>query len=748
MALLIIFVVLMFSVPLSGCQKETAEEAPACAEINGACLFARAEGPYFSVYDGNSWQKLTVKGVNIGTSLPGRWYTEFPSDRELYARWLNEIAAMNANAIRIYTLLDPSFYAVLADYNANPENETLWLFQEIWPHDEVPDLNLHDQTYRDQYLLEIELVIDALHGNADIPARPYRAYGNYMADVTPYLLGLMIGRELEPEEVQATNEANPDIDSFRGSYVQNGAGASPTEAWLAEMCDYAAYYSHAKYNRQYPVGFVSWPTLDPLIHRTEWDSEGKPGYNDREVVDPNIFTVGSDNSAGFFGAYHIYPNYPDFMNNEPVFAEFSDGEGVFRYKGYLNKFMAIHPTYPALVAEFGISTSLNTSHINPEGLNHGGLSELDQGDMVVRMMRSIVDEGYAGGLIFEWSDEWAKKTWNTEPFMIPWERQVLWQNAMCPEQNYGLLAVEPLKRPREELFEIRYEATEPDAYNPVSGEEHSFGRIDLVETGTDEAFLYLALSLSKQTAKPEGGIPWDSIGLAIGIDTGMPEAGEARLPFAGLPELPDRVQFMLDLKSADKAALLTIPSYNRGLLHFNPQPVREGTFEPINTLVNRERLTVDGLYFPAIYSNESRLHYGVFDPEKKDFKSLAHWYETGDGKIMVRLPWMLLNIADPSSGKLIRDSRSFEDLPARDELATEQSRGFLFYVITYSKTDETFPDWSERSLKQAIDFSPRRGDDFDTAAGIYLWEGWEEPQYQFRLKKSYKIIADYFATIR
>ena len=747
MGLLFICIVLLFCWILNGCQKETAEPVPACADINGACLFARTEGRYFSVFDGKSWQKLTVKGVNLGTSLPGRWYTEFPSDRELYARWLDEIAAMNANAIRIYTLLDPSFYAVLAERNAIPENETLWLFQEIWPHDEVPDLNLHDQSYRDHYLLEIELVIDALHGNADIPSRPYRAYGNYTADVTPYLLGLMIGRELEPDEVQSTNEANPDIGPFEGSYVQNEAGASPTEAWLAEMCDYAANFSHAKYNRQYPVGFVSWPTLDPLTHLTEWDADGKIGYNDREVIDPNTFTVGPKNSAGFFGAYHIYPNYPDFMNNEPAFAEYSDEVGVFRYRGYLNRFMAIHPPYPALVAEFGISTSLNTAHINPEGLNHGGLSELDQGEMVVRMMRAILDENYAGSLIFEWSDEWAKKTWNTEPFMVPWERQVLWKNAMCPEQNYGLLAVEPLNRSHAELFKIRYETTEPDAYYSVSGEEEAFGRIDLVEAGIDEAFLYLALTLSRQTTKPAGGIPWERIGLAVGIETGMPGVGGARLPFAGLPELPGRVQFMLDIQSIDEAVLLVIPSYNRGLLQFDPQQSTDGVFEPISTLVNRERLTVDGLFFPALYSNESRLNYGVFDSEKEGFNSLAHWYEAENNKIIVRLPWMLLNIADPSSGMIIRDSRSFEDLPARDELNVEQSEYLRFYVITYSKEDEASPDWSDSPLRQVIDFSPRQGDSFNPVAGFYTWEGWEEPQYKFRLKKSYDIIADYFSTI-
>ncbi len=730
---------------LTGCTDQENQVVRQCADIEGRCVTARTAERYFEVFDGEQWQELIIKGVNIGTSLPGRWYTEFPADRELYARWLEEIAAMNANTIRIYTLLDPSFYAVLAEHNSNPENEILWLFQEIWPDDEVPALNFYNQDYAQEYRQEILLVIDALHGNADIPARPYRAYGNYSADVTPYLLGLMIGRELEPEEVEATNEANPNLDPHQGNYVQTKSGASATEIWLAEMTDLAASYCDSRYARQYPVGFVSWPTLDPLTHLTEWETNGTPGYNDREVVDPNIFITGPSNVAGFFGAYHIYPNYPDLMNNEPAFASFSDEEGVFRYKGYLNSFMSIHPPYPALVAEFGISTSLNTAHLNPEGLNHGGLSETDQGTMVIRMMRSIITEGYAGGLIFEWSDEWAKKTWNTEPFMIPWERQVLWQNAMCPEQNYGLLAVEPLARPLEKLLHQWQVSDEPEAFAPLANRDRAFGKIRMLEAGADEAYLYLAVTLDQATTRQGANIPWEEIGIAVGIDIGIADAGEFRLPFSGLPELPGPVQFLLDLKSPGEALLLAIPSYNRGQLNFNPQISKAGVFESIHTLVNRGRTTLEGLYFPTLYTNESALIFGTFDPDASDYNSLAHWELLGDGRIIIRIPWMLLNVADPSGGSLVRDNRIFSDLPARDQLNIETSRGVRFFVLTYGKADSAA---SLEPLEPAvIDFFPRRGAEFNRDAKPYSWASWEVPLYQFRLKKSYDLITDYFNTI-
>lgn len=722
-----------------GCSADRAEPVLPGETIDGITTIARTGERYFEIFDGSSWKAVTIKGVNIGTSLPGRWYTEFPADRNLYRTWLEEIAAMNANTIRLYTLLDPAFYAIFAEYNADPANEALWLIQEIWPDDLVPDLNLHHSAYKEAYKLEVDLAINALHGNADIPSRQYRAYGNYAADVSPYLLGILIGRELEPEEVTATNAANPGLNTYNGVYVQTAAGesASPTEVWLAELCDYVMQQSENLYGWQYPVGFVSWPTLDPLTHYTEWEADGTPGYNDREVVNPHIFTKGLQNRAGFFGAYHIYPNYPDFMNNEPSFAEVSDDQGVFRYKGYLNQFMAIHPSYPALVAEFGISTSLNTAHLNPEGLNHGGLTEIDQGEMTVRMMQSIVDEGYAGGIIFEWTDEWAKKTWNTEPFMVPWERQVLWRNAMCPEQNYGIVSVEPAEpaaRGSEDLTSAWLAANAMESFNPVEGKGASFGKIRSIETGADEAFFYLAIGIESSSG---GDAPWQELGLAVGINMGFRDAGELLLPLSGLPELPQGAEFLLRIISEEEAELLAIPTYNRGLLTFNPEQSRGADFTPIVTLVNRERLTADGSYFPALYANESMLNFGHFNPSNRDYSSTAHWYyEAETGQVIVRLPWMLLNVSDPSAGILLHDSGSYTDLPARDELGSMQTEGLIFYAATYSKENEA-----------VIDFEPRRDNLFDQSVQPFLWNAWEEPQYRYRLKDSYLLIADYFKTV-
>lgn len=736
---LVLLLGILLTLLMPGCGNKDNKKVLEFDKIEDSFMASRAMGSYFEVYKDGAWKKIFVKGVNIGTALPGNWYTDFPANRELYRSWLEDIAAMNANTVRLYTLLDPSFYQVFHEFNSDPSNPRIWLLQEIWPHDDVPGLNLHYLSYKEAYKKEVGLVVDALHGNAEIPGRPHRAYGFYSADVSPYLLGLLIGREFEPDEVKATNEANVELNKYLGNYVVVN-DASPTEVWIAEMCDYTMNYAQDNYDWQHPVGFVSWPTLDPLTHPSEWESKSisaSPAYNDREKIRPQVFHAGLQNRAGFFGAYHIYPNYPDFMNNEPRFSNFSDEEGVFRYKGYLHDFMEIHPAYPALVAEFGISTSLNTAHFNPDGLNHGGLSEIDQGKMIVRMLKSIKNEGYAGGIIFEWADEWAKKTWNTEPYMVPWERHNLWKNAMDPEQNYGILSMEPARKPFQGS-EYRLQSFDTQ---PLSANSSQKALIKSLIVDTDEAFLYLAVEFENVSNKESRELLWDEFGLVIGINTGIKDAGDFKLPIEGIPILPAGVNFMLEIDSPADAYLLVVPSYNRGEYRFSPETSQKGIFNHIKPVVNRERITLDGRVFPALRDNQSKLSYGQFNTEKNDYYSLSHWYaEPEFGRILIRLPWMLLNVSDPSSGMIINDDRKFLKDPHRDQLRVEKTDGFLFYAATYKDKDSSI----DQSVKpRVLDFQPRQGEIF-AKQSPYLWNYWEEPFYTSRIKKSYQIITNYF----
>lgn len=678
-------------------QNKTNNDAP----FTELSYTVRANGTQFELLRNGQWERFFSKGVNIGASTPGNWFTQFSHDEGMYLRWFKLIAEMNANTIRVYTLMSPQFYQALEHYNKSHSEAPLWLYQEVWPDENPPSGEYLNEEYNLAYQAEIKNVIDAIHGQANIPARIGRAYGIYTSDVSSYVVGYLVGRELEPEEVIQTNEENPNF-SYSGEYLYCEDSASPTEAWLAQSCDYLLTYEASEYGWQHMVGVVSWPTLDPREHDSEWNIAGNKmlEYNDKVSVDINHISTNSNLKTGFFGAYHIYPNYPDFMNHEASYAEYQDSEGVFRYGGYLREFIAGHTKYPALVAEFGLATGMGNAHSNPDGYNHGGLTETEQGQGIVRMMKAIQQEGYTGGLIFEWSDEWAKKTWTTEPYIIPFERNVIWHSAVDPEQNYGILSVESTET-----------KSEPYA---IKGN----GPIGTISLTADETYLWIEVDLTRK-------IDFSKETMVIGLDTYNRKNGNLNYGNQRSEQAPSGMEFVIQINGQEQAQLLAKSGYNVTKGGYASQDISEnGTYETMSTLINKERITKSGEVIPAIYTDESRLRYGSLEKN-----SYSNWIIDGN-RIQLRLPWNRINFTDPSNMRVLDDIRSIPT-PQKDELATTITDGILVSGIVVDR--ET--NWTTGKIGTAND-QPFR------------WNNWDVPAYQEREKDSYAIIGEYFSTIK
>lgn len=632
-----------------------------------------------------SYAPFFIKGVNLGTAVPGKTFTEFPQDISTYRQWLNQMKTLNINTLRVYTLLPPTFYKALYDYNLENTDQPLYLLQEIWPEENPKDHNYLLSDYNDVYKKEIEYAVHAVHGNISIPKRDYRAYGAYAYDISPYLIGYLVGRELEPDEVIATNNLNPGY-RFEGQYLYGEPDASPTENWLAASCDYALEIEAQFYGYKGLVSVVNWPTLDPLTHFSETaitpeglidtkaPAKGAVGltYNDKVVVDINHIGIHPDQMPGLFGSYHIYPNYPDFMNNDPEYSNYRDEQGQFRYGGYLQAFMEQHSKYPALVAEYGISTSMITAHMAPDGNNHGGLSEIAQADEIIRMSEAIHREGYAGGLIFEWIDEWTKKTWTTEPYMIPYNRHMLWHNALDPEQNYGLVAYEGLPQPLNTYY------------------NKSDGHLTQIQASTDTTYLNLVLTFdSEQSALKE---------TRIEIDTHT-AVGGSKTP-----------EFILRLNSQPE--LLVNPGYNWTKGKFYTQNVPIEQYEKMTFLTNGEAILKDGTRIPALQISLSSLKTGSFEVNQNQV-------ERKGNTITVRLPYGLLGISDPSSQKVLSDQVVYKLAPLADTLKTLKS------------TSLNFEAYYEGQFLTGFSHN---------------WTPWDEVEYNSRPKEGFSRLSEYFKT--
>jgi Tfp pilus assembly protein PilF len=81
-------------------------------------IVARSGKRIFEVRDAaGRWSPLWIKAVNLGAALPGKYPSEFPPNDSTYERWIALIAQMGANAIRLYTIHPPHFYAALRSWN-------------------------------------------------------------------------------------------------------------------------------------------------------------------------------------------------------------------------------------------------------------------------------------------------------------------------------------------------------------------------------------------------------------------------------------------------------------------------------------------------------------------------------------------------------------------------------------------------------------------------------------------------------
>ncbi len=662
----------------------------------GTSLTARATARELQIYQEGEWEPFFVEGVNLGTAMPGKWFTDFPNDRSLYYRWFTQMGELGVNTLRIYTLLDPFFYSAFSLYNRIHPDNPIYLMQEVWPEENPPGHDYLKDEYVSAFEKEIEYVIDAVHGNADIAERRGRAWGTYTIDISDYVIGYLVGRELEPIEVEETDAEHRGY-RYEGNYIGTTMDATPTEAWLASACDYLISYEQGRYGEQHPVSLVNWPILDYIDHESERDENGikENEFNDRTVVNINHLTLGPLNLAGLFGSYHIYPNYPDFMNNDPLYDQWSDEKGRLRYGGYLKEFMAGHQKYPAVVAEFGLSTGMGNAHTSPDGYNHGGMSEEVQGEGIIRMFEAMRAEGYSGGIIFEWMDEWAKKTWTTEPYMIPYERQILWHNAIDPEQNYGITAYEAVKPAR--------------AGTEASGE----GIIEKMQLRADASFLSVDLTLSE--------IPdFTAEQVLIGIDTLDRDRGELLyLPSSDI-EAPSGMEYLVRLASPEDSRLFAIEEadYTRFAFSTSDGLKRTGEFLPMSRLINKARALEDGTPIPAHYEDASTLRYG--DQEG----NTNHWKVEGKS-ITLRIPWTRINVSDPSSGRVLNDAKTYYTDPLRDIIETAVTDGIVVSAVISSEGELSEP----------------------LSATLPL-EEWNQPVYSERLKKSYDILRTYFTQER
>lgn len=588
-----------------------------------------------------------IRGVNMGVGLPGKWATDYAIDKATYLRWFEMIQDMGANTIRVYTILQDDFYNAFYEYNYGNDNP-LYLIHGVWVNDYVQNSHrdAYDDDFQQTFLNDCRTVVDILHGNKKLSLGYGMGSGSYRKDISPWVIGYILGVEWEDVTVAYTDRTHEERNVYQGKYLYTAPEASPFEAMLCEVGDSIIAYESKRYKQQRLVAFSNWPTTDPFTYPRDvtWFFMKCAQVDVEHILASDAFL------SGQFASYHVYPYYPDYLAYLPDKTGFSyteDGR-LNTYLTYLKTLTSYH-TMPVVISEYGVSTGRGMAQRDMNtGRNQGHMSEKEQGKAIIDCYKDILAAGCAGGCVFTWQDEWFKRTWNTM-HAVDLEHTPYWSDYQTNEQYFGLLAFDPGKE--QSICYVDGDLSDWQGIAPVA----QTGDMTL-SMQYDEKFLYFLIQ------KPGWNPETEPAYIPVDI---TPRSGSS---FCESPALKfDRdCDFVIVLNGRDNSRVLVQERYEvlRAMYYretcnqnayLDPPDIDTPVFKPIDLMLQTATPLLTGdLTAPAEVYETGALRYGNANPAAPEFDSLAD-FMYGDGWLELKLPWQLLNFANPSEMKIHDD---------------------------------------------------------------------------------------------
>ena len=666
----------------------------------------------------NGYAPFEIKGVNLGSGEPGEWSTDFPIGEETYLRWFRYIQEMGANTIRVYTIQAEDFYNAFYAYNKDNE-DPLYLLQGVWVNDYVQNSHrdAYDEDFYGTFINDCRTAADVIHGQRKISLGRMASAGSgsYTHDISQWVIGYILGVEWEDITVAYTNETYHDMkeyENYRGKYMYT-ENATAFEAMLARVGDKLIEYESRRYKQQRLVAFSNWPTTDPL----EYPDDVTEYFMKCGYVDVEHIKTTDEFLAGQFASYHVYPYYPDYLSYMSSYEELGldsissymteDGK-LNTYRAYLTM-LNNHHNIPVVISEFGVSTGRGMAQRDRNmGRNQGNMSEQEQGDALVKCYEDIQAAGCAGCCIFSWQDEWFKRTWNTM-YAVDLKRTPYWSDYQTNEQYFGLLSFDP---------------GEEESVCYVDGEVSEWSGEDVVSVNGDmtlsmkydEKFVYFMVH--------KKGLDFENDCIFIPIDTTQ-KTGSSYCENYGL--LFDRAaDFLIVVNGRENSRVMVQERYESLRSTYSENAYGYNTYAKENIPEKDSPLFVNinmilQTATPLIYKKPNakaetyetgKLTYGNANPEDEAFHSLADFFCKGD-YIEIKLPWQLLNFADPS----------------RMEIHDDYYNGN--YGVDYINIDKMYAGVGDESQNGRI------------SLGTAALKGWgNNVTYHERLKSSYYVMQE------
>ena len=665
---------------------------------------AKSQGKDIYVKQDGKWKKINICGMNLGNGIPGHFATDFAIGYDTYMEWFAMMQDMNVNVLRIYTIQDDVFYQAFYDYNKGRKNP-LYLIHGIWMDDysQRSHLDAFSPEVHDVFISDCKKVVDIVHGHRKIKFNSNYGSGNYKWDISPYVIGYLLGVEWEPDLVIYTDDKRDEVTSYSGDYFATTKEASPFECFLAEVGDRMMNYEVKKYSQQRLLAFSNWPETDPLDHQL-W---AEARTNNFVKVDVEHILLKDTVKSGTFASYHVYPYYPPFINNEK---QFQVNGSKASYRTYLEALNKHHQDKPVVIAEFGLPTARGIAQEDESrGLDQGHLSEEEQGKGLRTLFQDIMKSGCAGGMIFSWQDEWFKRTWNTWPATDS-TRTPFWSDVQTNEQMFGMITFDP--GATKSICYVDGDLSEWKGVTPITKTKDMS-----LSMMYDERNLYLRIH------KENLNLEKDTIYVPLDI---TPKSG-AFTDETNHLTYTRPVDFVAVIQGKGNSRVLVQDYYHTAKAlygqyiektdpYLNPPEADSGKFVPILLYLRHDIKISDQEFLEPRLFETGKLTYGNGNPEAKDFNSLADYCVNGND-IELRLPWGLLNFSDPSAMKIHDD---YYKCYGVENLQIDHLQAALYV--------------KENQAITSAEFKPLE------------LEGWgETPSWHQRIKKSYYMMQDVFA---
>ena len=328
------------------------------------------------------------------------------------------------------------------------------------------------------------------------------------------------------------------------------------------------------------------------------------GFSCYPLTDPFEYSSEISSFYGKSAATDIEHIRPTSLYHAGLFAPYTAypgdeiiSEDNLSYEGYLKK-LNDHHSIPVVISEFGVSDSrcLHTAD--------------QQAELIGNAVDDIQSSGISGGCVV-WQDQWFKHTWNTM-YSSNLHGTPYWHDVQSINSNYGIMGFIP-------------------------DEKETLATHEDLTLQCDQSFLYFCVNRK--------GFNIERDRLYIPIDI-TPESGSYSAPEFNL-KFNRPCDFLIVIDGKKNSRLMVQERYDsfrstyaeealgfNTYLKENIPSETSSVFGPVNICLNKR-------FDQSSVTDTGRLTYG------KD----ADFYMEND-QLLIKIPWQLLNFADPSS-KLI-----------------------------------------------------------------------------------------------